>query len=153
MPYCWICDTCGMPILKHEDGWVEWTKAHMAGNQWVVKQMRLVHHLAASPRAPGGTCEFNDVVELQKNNVSVCSRPMKDYLGHDGLMRLLEYAVDPEFKNIDIAEMIKRFQIPGYDQAKQYFDRAIQKGVIELDCPKGFYTQQQIKAVIDHYEL
>jgi len=46
--------------------------------------------------------------------------------------------------------MIKRIHVPGYDLAKGCVDRAIHEGVIQLDCPKGFYTQAQIEEVISH---
>jgi hypothetical protein len=49
--------------------------------------------------------------------------------------------------------MIKRIQVPGFDQAKGYFEREIQEGMIELNQPKGFYTKQQIQAVIKHCGL
>jgi hypothetical protein len=78
---------------------------------------------------------------------------MTDYIGPDGLMSMLEHAADPEFKLIDVMGLIKRLQVPGYDQAKAYFDRAIPEGVIELTQPKGYYCQREIQAVIDHYEL
>jgi len=115
--------------------------------------MRLVHHAPASPRAPKGHCQFNEPAELQKDHGTVADRSLVDYMDSDGLMNLLEHAADPTFGDIDIPEMIKRLQVPGYDLAKRCFDQAIQEGVIELNCPRGFYTQQQIEAVISHYAL
>ena len=152
MSHHWICDSCGQPILKPEDGWVEWTKARVGENLWVVTQMRLVHHCTASPKAPDGTCQFDEADEFQNDKATVSDRPLKDYLGSDGLMRLLEHAADPAFKIIDVIGMLKRIQVPGYDQAKGFFDRAIQEGVIELNQPKGFYTLYEIEAVIEHYD-
>jgi len=69
----------------------------------------------------------------------VCDRPLKGYLGPDRLMIGLEHAADPELKTMDVMGMIKRIQVPGYDQATTYFDRAIMEGVIELNQLKGFY--------------
>lgn len=151
MPYLWVCDTCGQPILKAEDGWVEWINVPQRSGGYRVRDMRLVHHVPTSPRVPNAHCQFDERRELAKDEGIVGDRSLVDYIGPDGLMNLLEHAADPSFEDIDIHEVIKRIQVPGYDLAKSHFDAAVQEGVIDLNQPKGFYTQRQIESVIAEY--
>lgn len=148
----WICDTCGGQISAPEHGWVEWINVP-AGMKHKVRGMRLVHHAPASPKRPDQNCQYDEQEEFAKDRGTVGDRSLRRYLGPDGLMEFLEHMADPAFKNVDIAEMCKRVQIPGYDLAKGYFEKAIGESVIELNCPRGFYSQQQIQGVIDEYEL
>ena len=147
MSHPWICDTCGQPITQPKAGWVEWIQVNGGSDQWYARDMRLVHG------APESQCQFNQAKEYQKDHGTEAGRPLADFVGPNGLMNLLDRAADPAYKNIDITELIKRIQVPGYDLAKRCFDQAIQEGVIELNGPKGFYNQNQIEAVISHYAL
>jgi hypothetical protein len=45
-------------------------------------------------------------------------------------------------------ELIKRLHIPGYEQARLHFERAISEGVIERQYPPGYYNQSEIEAVL-----
>jgi len=148
----WICDTCGERIIDPQHGWVEWIQVG-TGRNTRVRDMRIVHHRPASPRQPEGRCQFNGQDENAKDGGGIGDRPLLSYLGPDGLMNLLEHLADPTFKDIDIPELIKRIHVPGYDLAKRYFDEAVSEGVIELNQEPGFYTQREIKAVLDHYDL
>jgi hypothetical protein len=47
-------------------------------------------------------------------------------------------------------EMIKRLHIPGYEEARHYFDEAIAEGVYEPNTAPGFPHQSQINAVLTY---
>jgi hypothetical protein len=148
----WICDTCGEQITDPQHGWVEWTRVGMGMNAQI-HDMRLVHHATASPKQPDSSCQCNNQEENAKNGGFIEHRPLRDYVGPDGLMSLLGHLADPTFKGIDIPELIKRFHVPGYDLAKGYFNEAVGEHILELNCEPGFYRQDEIQAVLDHYEL
>jgi hypothetical protein len=54
MPQHWTCDTCGQRIARAQDGWVSWSARNNGAN------VRLVHHLSASPWAHWGGCYAAD---------------------------------------------------------------------------------------------
>lgn len=144
MTQTWICDTCGLSIDRPEDGYVERLTIPTDTHLRIVQEMRLVHK--------NNRCQFNEREAPRNKHILLEDRSLKDYIGSDGLMDLLEHLVDPACKNIDVVEMIKRIQIPGYDIARKHFNDAIREGVIiPLQAP-GFYSQQDIWDVIAYYE-
>ena len=134
----WICDSCEKPIIDPEHGWVEWL-----GNQGTIgRGLRLVHKQSDSPRAPDGQCRYDD--DSCHNDFG-----LSDLLGPDGLMQLLEFLADGTIIKEEVLEMIKRLHIPGYEHARLHFDAAIAEGVFEPNTASGYYSQEQINAVLE----
>jgi hypothetical protein len=57
-----------------------------------------------------------------------------------------------ELPKDEVLEMIKRLHIPGYEHARQHFQRAIADGVFEPNMPDGYYWQSNIDAVLRFLE-
>ncbi len=146
----WVCDTCGQTIKEAHDGWVEWIIARDEEGNSRGRDMRIVHHYPASPLKDKGIpgCQFDQDFEYSKDGGIVLDLPLEDLLRPDGLMKLLAMISIGEVPAGEVIEVIKRLHIPGYEQARPYFDQAIYEGIIEPDMPDGFYWQEQIKAVI-----
>ena len=76
--------------------------------------------------------------------------PLDNYVGPDGLMDLLAFLYDKDFKDdTEVLEMIKRLHVPGYEHAFRHFDAAIAAGVFEPNTAPGYYSQRDIKAVLE----
>ncbi len=153
MAQTWVCDTCGKTINSPKEGWVEWTTIPSAGITRIVREMRIVHNRTASPHGPYGSCQFDEWHEFANGKGIVFGSSLQDYIGPDGLMKLVAEAADPIFQNIDIMEIITRIQVPGYDRAKGHLAKAVAEGVIQSKRPKGFYSQAEIRGVLEHYGL
>jgi len=138
----WTCDTCGFDIARAEDGWVEWLMVEFPkGNG-----LRLVHAYPASPRLDHPSrCQYGRVRGLN-------DLPLEDFVGPNGMMRLLAMLYDERAPKEELLEMIKRLHIPGYEQARHHFDDAIAEGVYEPNTAPGYPHQRQIKAVLDFIE-
>ena len=112
----WICDTCGEPIEKVEDGWVEWL--HKSDNGiYIDKGLRLVHHKPASPLKTNGGCQYKEQ-ESFKDGFTVGDLPLKYFLNDGGLMLLLEKFVSTTLPKEEIIELIKRLHIKDYEKAR-----------------------------------
>ncbi|BDU76411.1 hypothetical protein METESE_13690 [Mesoterricola sediminis] len=51
---------------------------------------------------------------------------------------------DPE----RVSELLKRLFVPGYEQARHHISAAIQEGELEPNRAHGYYSSEQIKAVL-----
>ncbi len=146
----WTCDKCGQPILKVEDGWVEWVRVKSTSDQSSARDLRLVHHKPASPLTsrPSG-CQFDEKVEDQKDQGIVGDLPLKEFLGASGLMDLLQLLAEKQLPMEEVLEMIKRLHIPGYERAHRHFEEAIAEGVFEWNTAPGYPHENQIAKVCD----
>ncbi|PTL77933.1 hypothetical protein [Vitiosangium sp. GDMCC 1.1324] len=73
---------------------------------------------------------------------------MNEYLGSNGLMRLLAMIYDEELPTKEVLEVLKRLHIPGYEEARHHFEDAIAAGVYEPNTAPGFPHQKQIEAIL-----
>jgi hypothetical protein len=79
---------------------------------------------------------------------TVESEPLSGFLGPDGLMRLLSFFEKGHFPVSEVARMIKRLHVPGYEEARGYFRPAIFQGIIKPADPEECYCQSDINAVL-----
>jgi len=136
----WICDECGKVINTIEDGWLEWEKSY--SNNIKPRNFRIVHHKAASPKAPYGDCY---------NKSSYISNMQLDYFcGIDGLSRLLTMFRNVE-NPIELVEIIKRLHLPCYEEAKLYWSEAQEDGYFEGASEEWPYLQNSLKELIKRY--
>ena len=138
----WTCDTCKQQISKTEDGWVEWLMNKGEGKG---KGLRIVHYKPASPLLPEGSCQY---AERNYPDSVLYDLPLEQFLGPDGLMTLLSFLADSKLPKEEILETIKRLHVPGYEEARPYFNIAISEGVFEPNTAPGYYLQSNIQAVI-----
>ena len=151
MSQYWICDTCEEKIENPKDGWVEWIVVR-DGEKRKGRNLRLVHHMPASPLGKPKGCQFDGKVEFSKDRGIVADLSLEDFLGPNGLMRLLVFLSENELPKEDVLEMIKRLFIPGYEVARHHFDRAIYEGVFEPNMPKSYYFMSDIEATLKFLE-
>lgn len=135
----WICDKCGKEI-KSEDGWLEWKKTG-EGDKGREYGFRIVHRI---------DCIYNQHKVYREENAIISDSDLEYFMGPDGLMRLLELLSLEEVESEELLEIIKRIHIPGYEEARPYFNEAIHGYVFEPNTKPMYYSQNNIKAVIDY---
>jgi hypothetical protein len=140
------CDTCGQPIANPEDGWVEWL-GKKEGEKRVCKGLRVVHG-PSHKKVAGTRCQYDEKSHYRNGKWMLSDLPLPDFLGHDGLMRLLCMVAKEEHPKEDVLDFIKRLHIPGYDTARDYFAGAISEGVFEPNTPEGYYKMCDIEATV-----
>ena len=141
----WICDVCGQPIRRPEDGWVEWI-VHSHGGK-TGRDLRLVHHRPASPM-PGG-CQFNGRREHKRDGGSLGDFPLTEFIGPSGLMRLLAFIANETVPIEETLEMIKRLHVPGYEHVRFHLRAATSAGVFDPIFGPGIIVEPQIDDVLE----
>ena len=142
----WFCDSCSQSIQCPEDGWVEWI--YLCGQSPSGRNLRLVHKFNTSPQEGYKRCQFDEKVEFQKDKGKVADASLPDFLGPDGLMRLLVFLADDELPKNDVLEMIKRLHIPGYEEARLFIKTAVSAGAVELNSRLNYPRQSEILVVL-----
>lgn len=144
----WICDTCGQIIVKPEDGYVQFNRD--INGQY--DDFIIVHHATTSP--------------LRGTNRKNCYKydsdcDLESFLGHHGLVEVLSF-IDagpyhlPDFSlrvsNIrKWADFVKRLQLPYYEQARMFWNRASSDGYFGDSNEIYIYTPGNLKRMIEHY--
>lgn len=145
-----ICDKCGGLIEKPEDGYVIWRE----DNESKLCDIHIVHH------------NFRDDEGIKHGCDNDRSYPLSDslegFLGTRGLVELLAL-VDPgpyfvrEYKERisdkrSFLEFFRRVQIPYYEEARIYWNRARSEGFFADINEIGIYSPEFLKALIEQYK-
>jgi len=121
----WICDKCGQTIERATDGWVQWREfaaeselRKLRGERPLGRDLQLVHNSSASPlRVQAGEmygCQFNDDDPAYMS----MDLSLPEFLGPGGLLHLLEFIAESRVDTREVVEMIKRLNVPGYEQGR-----------------------------------
>jgi hypothetical protein len=154
----WVCDTCGEKIEKAADGFLEWisgSRTDANGKpRLFARDVRLVHHIGVSPlkNTSNDGCYRNDRREMAKDGGITAQLNLQDALGEDGLIELLGLVESEKGAEHEFLVAIQRLHVRGYEDARPFFQQAIEEGVIEVNRPQDFYNRLQIDAVLEEYE-
>ncbi len=142
----WICDTCGQPIHRREDGWMQWLVDD--DDRCTKYAFRIVHHLSASPKPGAHGCYYREPAELYVADV-----PLPSCLGVDGLAHVLSFLTDGAgVRDVGaFVELIRRCHVPYYEEARRYLARMEYDGVIESTQSAGMYTQDVLRYLVERY--
>ncbi|MBZ9633058.1 hypothetical protein [Clostridium sp. FP1] len=145
----WVCDKCGEVIKCPEDGYVQWNRKN---SDLEIDDFVIVHHKPASPmKNSRKACYIYD---------SDCD--LKSFLGEKGIVELHglldpgQYHM-PEYKtrvtNIrNWSDFYKRLQLPYYEEARRYWNRAMNDGYFGDSNEIYIYLPENLKRMIEHYE-
>ncbi|WP_311276387.1 hypothetical protein [Methylobacterium sp. WCS2018Hpa-22] len=145
----WLCDSCREVIFSPEDAWVEWL-GHRDGGR---TGFRICHHQLATPEGFQSYSIFD----------AASGRPnmhMNRLIGPNGLLRLMEMVEDQgSFSNSsgyrrvanmkEFLELMRRVQIPHYEEARQYIAAYQEDNFFEKDFER--LQVQELQAVIARY--
>lgn len=144
------CDTCGTLISELSHGFVEWNVTE--GEEPLDFGWRIAHLMPHSPK--------NSTVGCHKGLAK--SAPLKDFVGPDSQAQLLtfldigEHIKGSELRSSvrdlrEFVEFVRRISIPFYEEARIYWDEAIEDNAFEGLDEIGPYTQNTLKALIERY--
>lgn len=144
----WVCDACGEVIKSPKDGYVQWNR----NSDLEISDFVIVHHKPASPRKhTENGCYIYD-----------CDCDLESFLGESGIVEL-HGLLDPgpyhmpEYKTMVTnirkwSDFYKRLQLPYYEEARQYWDRAMHDGYFGDSNEIYIYLPENLKRMIEHYE-
>jgi hypothetical protein len=136
----WRCSTCGELITGVQDGWVEWLAGEDAQGAVWLHALRLVHETH--------DCQYDEHQEFSKDQSIVEGLPLERFVGPDGLMLLLSFLASGEFLRDEVLELIKRVQIPYYEQASEPMHDALELGALVPAIGQGYYLQSEMRLVL-----
>ena len=144
----WICDSCHQTIESPKEGYVQWRTDNLRSFGFSI-----VHHQAYSPRGPVGSCYDPEALsDLQ----------LDKFLGADGLIYLLSL-VDPGEHFVQTleqpyvsdfrgwTEIVKRLQIPYYEEARQHFGQMEAEGYMSDANEVSLYLPETLQDIIRRY--
>jgi hypothetical protein len=143
----WICDTCGELIENPEDGVLQYLartgEAGMQGRDPII-----VHHATKSPRVGRSGCYHNQDLEFRKDKSVLSDMTLDRLTGLDGLVRLLTLSECNQLPSPELNRIIMRLHVPGYEQARRYFDAALNADIVDTNLPEGYFLVGQIQRII-----
>ncbi len=137
----WYCDTCGEIINSVDAGVVQWL-VRPENERRFGKELKIVHHLLSSPRKENNGCYLNEP------SFELADYHLTEMLETDGLVRLLSLAGDDVLPFQDVNRMIMRLFVPGYEQARRFFTRALSDGVVKPSLPTDYFFQEGLRTII-----
>lgn len=124
----WFCDKCNQPINKPEAGYVEWLRKI---DNDELSGFHIVHQ---------ETCLYDEEYIFREEKCTVPGHHLLEFLGEDGLIRLLRFLSVDNLKNKEeVLELIKRLHIRGYESARFYFSKAYSEDIIDGPNEVGSY--------------
>ena len=145
----WICDRCGKIIDKAEDGMLVWlVNRNEDDTKLIYRDIKIVHHMSKSPLGGCYGCYPDEEVEYKRNGSSIGDEHLNCLTGPDGLVRLLAFIEDNHFSTHDISRIIMRIFVPCYEQARPYFAKAIQTGVVDQGLPDDYFFQLDLRSIV-----
>lgn len=146
----WVCDSCGELIEKPEDGYLIWKM----GEDGKIDDMRIVHHNTEGDDSAARHCD-DDNFPL--------SSDLNAFIGAQGIVQMLSL-IDPGRDFIPeyheyignmrlFVEIFRRLQIPYYEEARLYWNKAIADGYFNEANEIWSYLPENLKVLITKYKI
>ncbi len=135
----WRCDFCARLITSVSDGWVEWLASEDDTGAAIVNGLRLVHR---------ESCRYDARTVFRNRRSVVEGLCLERFIGADGLILLLSLLAAGELPTIEVIELAKRVQIPGYELARNLIGGGNLRQLLLPSLGHGCYLQSEIDEVI-----
>lgn len=135
----WHCSCCARLITSVSDGWVEWLASEDDAGAAIVNGLRLVHR---------ESCRYDAHTVFRNRRSVVEGLSLERFLGPDGLVLLLSLLAAGELPTIEVIELAKRVQIPGYELARNVVGAEKLPQLLLPRLGHGCYLQSEINEVL-----
>lgn len=135
----WRCDSCAQLITNVSDGWVEWLTSEDDNGATIVGALRLVHRKS---------CRYNALTVFRNHRSLVEGLCLERFIGPDGLILLLSLLAAGELPTIELIELAKRVQIPGYELARNVVGEKHLSQLLLPSLGHGCYLQSEIAELL-----
>lgn len=135
----WHCDFCARLITTVSDGWVEWLASEDDTGATILNGLRLVHR---------GSCRYDTRTVFRDRRSVVEGLCLERFMGPDGLVLLLSLMAAGELPTVDLIELAKRVQVPGYELVRNLAGRENLPQIVVPSLGHGCYLQSEIAEVL-----
>lgn len=146
----WTCDVCGRIIEKPEDGYVVWK---FDDKERKIFDYKILHHNYIDGDGKMRGCDNDDSYFF--------SSALTDFLGYHGMAKLLSMIdagpmhrekYEEEIENLrDFLEFFRRVQLPYYEEARLYWQKAKYDGYFKDANEVWIYLPSTLKKLIKEY--
>lgn len=135
----WHCDSCAQLITSVNQGWVEWLASEDGNGTTIVNGLRLVHR---------ESCRYDARTVFRNRRSLVEGLCLERFIGPDGLTLLLSLLAAGELPSIEVIELAKRVQIPGYELARNVVGERNLPQFLSPSLGHGCYLQSEIAELL-----
>lgn len=135
----WRCDSCAGLITSVSDGWVEWLASEDDAGAAMVNGLRLVHR---------ESCRYDARAVFRNRGSVVEGLCLERFIGPDGLILLLSLLAEGELPTMEVIELAKRVQIPGYELARNLVGKGSVSQLLPPSLGHGCYLQSEITQLL-----
>jgi len=150
----WVCDDCGKIINSADEGYVEWLRDKETHKR---HGFRIIHHAPNSPRHPSGNC-YKYSHHPERGGDLQLSR----FIGPAGMAWILSFLDSGPYHERDFSgpgvkdvreyvELMRRFMIPFYEEARLYWETAVEDGFFDGENDVWIYLPEKLKELIRRY--
>ena len=153
------CDTCGEIIDSPEEGWIEWIADYNDSLSYEIHSFRIVHHFTHSPIA----LETNEGCYQHAGKSGRSDTGLRHFINDDYKMAYILQFLDigsyhdPNYKGSKLTDMrqyvetVRRITTPYYEEARRYWDRAIEDGFFIDINDISIFGKHNLKRIIEIY--
>jgi len=142
-----ICDTCNETITNVNEGWIEWERTSEKGGD-IVGNFRICHH---TPKC-----------QTLRKSINLQDLPLREVSGekvHAFLYKFLDVGPyhQEKFEKHSIkdlreyVELMRRLTIPYYEEARQFWNKAMEDGYFGDSNEVYIYIPENLKNMIKNY--
>lgn len=135
----WHCDSCASLIKTVTDGWVEWLASEDDNGATILNGLRLVHR---------ESCRYDARTVFRNRRSVVEGLCLERFIGPDGLILLLSLLAVGELPTVEVIELAKRVQIPGYELARNLVGEENLPQFLLPSLGHGCYLQSEIAELL-----
>jgi hypothetical protein len=143
----WYCDKCGQVITQPDMGMVQWL-TRVEGDHLLGRDLRIVHHMASSPLGEPNGCYPDEKAECARDDSTLADQHLDRMLGWDGLVMLLALVEEEGFPATQVNRVVMRLFVPGYEQARRYFRKALETGLVGRELPDDYFLEWQLREIV-----
>lgn len=142
----WFCDSCSEVITKPSEGWLEWYRDLLGGDEFGKnKGFRIVHH--------DKRCMYDSRQMYHQQRKLTADMHLDSYVGADGLVSLLsKIQYDMNEDDVELVEIIRRLHVPYYEEARKYHHLAEQDGYFAGENELTRYLTSTSKHILSRYK-
>lgn len=135
----WHCDCCARLITSVNEGWVEWLASEDDTGATILNGLRLVHR---------ESCRYDANTVFRNRRSVVEGLSLERFIGPDGLILLLSLLAVGELPTVEVIELAKRVQIPGYEVARNLVGEENLPQLLPPSLGHGCYLQSEITELL-----
>ena len=110
----------------------------------VLSGLRLVHRGSIPPNGQRQAYRYDSLKEFRNGKTIVEGPPLERFVGPDGLMMLFSFLAAGNLPKVQVLELPKRIQIPGYEVARTLLQGPICSGLVAPVLGQGYYLKSEI---------